>query len=494
MRRLLNDRRRPTRAGCGSAGPVIVTGGELNLDMLDLRYNTEANFYQAPIHFKANGGVFLIDDFGRQLCSPKELLNRWILPLEDRHDFLTVATGKKFQVPFEQLIIFSTNLDPKDLVDDAFLRRIRHKVEHPGPARGTCTRRSSPAMLQAAGHELRPGGGGVPVRTLLQPRPHAAGQRLSRFAGNRPVDLSIQTATRAFDARPDGRGVRQLHRRVQVKFRSSLAGQESTPWTAASIAALLLIVAVAGCKTAKTTSNMPPQAASQGSMLERAFAKSPPGPMKQPAVAAIIEKESTGPLKSDTVATFAGLTVDAAFNNEELTASERDRRLDDARQKYQKALQQDPQNLEAIRGLGRLYTRLGDKERASIVYQEGMKLHPKNSQLTHEAALSYGRFEDWATALKLWEQAVSVDPDSRKYPRMIGLAHARMGNYEAGFAALMKVCGEAEARTMMARELMDAGQMAAGKEQLELALKADPNFGPARQMMDGNVQQAGYSQ
>ena len=115
--------------------PVIVTGGELNLDMLDLRYNAAANFYQAPLHIKANGGIFLIDDFGRQLCSPKELLNRWILPLEDRHDFLTVSSGKKFEVPFEQLIIFSTNLDPKDLVDDAFLRRIRHKVGIDAPPR-----------------------------------------------------------------------------------------------------------------------------------------------------------------------------------------------------------------------------------------------------------------------------------------------------------------------------------------------------------------------
>lgn len=115
--------------------PVVVTGGELNLDMLDLRYNSAANFYQAPLHVKANGGVFLIDDFGRQLCSPKELLNRWILPLEDRHDFLTLASGKKFEVPFEQLIIFSTNLDPKDLVDDAFLRRIRHKVGIEAPTR-----------------------------------------------------------------------------------------------------------------------------------------------------------------------------------------------------------------------------------------------------------------------------------------------------------------------------------------------------------------------
>jgi predicted ATPase with chaperone activity len=115
--------------------PVVITGGELNLEMLDLRYNVDANFYQAPLHVKANGGVFLIDDFGRQLISPKELLNRWILPLEDHHDFLTVASGKKFEVPFEQLTIFSTNLDPKDLVDDAFLRRIRHKVGIQAPAR-----------------------------------------------------------------------------------------------------------------------------------------------------------------------------------------------------------------------------------------------------------------------------------------------------------------------------------------------------------------------
>lgn len=115
--------------------PVLTTGGELNLGMLDLRFNSDANFYQAPLHIKANGGVFLIDDFGRQLCSPKELLNRWILPLEERHDYLTLATGKKFDVPFEQLIIFSTNLDPKDLVDDAFLRRIRHKVGIEAPGR-----------------------------------------------------------------------------------------------------------------------------------------------------------------------------------------------------------------------------------------------------------------------------------------------------------------------------------------------------------------------
>lgn len=115
--------------------PVVITGGELTLDMLDLRYNAASNFYQAPMHIKANGGVFLIDDFGRQIVSPRDLLNRWIIPLEERVDYLTLATGRNFQVPFEQLIIFSTNLDPKQLVDDAFLRRIRHKILINSPSR-----------------------------------------------------------------------------------------------------------------------------------------------------------------------------------------------------------------------------------------------------------------------------------------------------------------------------------------------------------------------
>ena len=135
--------------------------------MLDLRYNAESNFYQAPLHVKANGGIFLIDDFGRQLCSPKELLNRWIVPLEDRHDFLALANGKKFEVPFEQLTIFSTNLDPKDLVDDAFLRRIRHKVEVEAPTREVYEKIFS-AVAQETGHESVSGGDRFSVRALLQ--------------------------------------------------------------------------------------------------------------------------------------------------------------------------------------------------------------------------------------------------------------------------------------------------------------------------------------
>ncbi len=114
--------------------PKIVTGGELTLDMLDLRFNDIAKFYDAPVHMKAQGGVFIIDDFGRQLVRPAELLNRWIVPLERRTDFLKLHTGKQFEVPFDQLVIFSTNLTPTDLMDAAFLRRIPYKIEVEGPS------------------------------------------------------------------------------------------------------------------------------------------------------------------------------------------------------------------------------------------------------------------------------------------------------------------------------------------------------------------------
>jgi len=117
-----------------SKRPVVVTGGELNMASLDLVYDEYSKYYEAPLQMKANGGLFLIDDFGRQQMRPRDLLNRWIVPLEKRHDYLTLHTGKKIEVPFDQLIIFSTNIEPKQLVDEAFLRRIRYKVEVGNPS------------------------------------------------------------------------------------------------------------------------------------------------------------------------------------------------------------------------------------------------------------------------------------------------------------------------------------------------------------------------
>jgi predicted ATPase with chaperone activity len=113
--------------------PVVLTGGELTLDQLDLQYDRHTKMYQAPFQMKANGGVLILDDFGRQRVPPKDLLNRWIVPLEKRIDFLTLHTGGKFPVPFDCLLIISTNLEPSQLVEEAFMRRIHYKILVEGP-------------------------------------------------------------------------------------------------------------------------------------------------------------------------------------------------------------------------------------------------------------------------------------------------------------------------------------------------------------------------
>jgi predicted ATPase with chaperone activity len=109
-------------------------GGELTTEDLEIRIDSGSNVHEAPLQLKSNCGCLLIDDFGRQRISPERLLNRWIIPLENHYDYLTLGSGKKIQVPFEQLIIFSTNLDPADLVDEAFLRRIRYRIEVTDPS------------------------------------------------------------------------------------------------------------------------------------------------------------------------------------------------------------------------------------------------------------------------------------------------------------------------------------------------------------------------
>ena len=114
--------------------PTVIVGGELTMDNLEIRHDARTNTSEAPLQMKSNCGCLLIDDFGRQQVAPTELLNRWIIPLENRVDYLTLSTGKKIQVPFDQLIIFSTNLDPNELVDEAFLRRIPYKIEVGDPS------------------------------------------------------------------------------------------------------------------------------------------------------------------------------------------------------------------------------------------------------------------------------------------------------------------------------------------------------------------------
>lgn len=109
--------------------PCVMVGGELTIEMLDLQFNTSTKFYTAPVQMKANNGLFIVDDFGRQRLSPEEMLNRWVVPLDRRIDFLTLAGGKKIEIPFDIFVVFATNLDPAKMMDEAFLRRIQTKIK-----------------------------------------------------------------------------------------------------------------------------------------------------------------------------------------------------------------------------------------------------------------------------------------------------------------------------------------------------------------------------
>jgi len=113
--------------------PLVMVGGELTMQDLELRYNPTSGFYRAPVQMIANGGILVIDDFGRQHCSPRDLLNRWIVPLESRIDFMTLQSGQSFEIPFMVLLVFATNLKPTELADEAFLRRIQYKIYAESP-------------------------------------------------------------------------------------------------------------------------------------------------------------------------------------------------------------------------------------------------------------------------------------------------------------------------------------------------------------------------
>ena len=135
--------------------PMVMVGGELTLDQLELSYSSSLGFYRAPVQAVANGGVLVIDDFGRQACSPRELLNRWIVPLESRVDFLTLQTGQKFDFPFMTMIVFATNIKPQELVDEAFLRRIHYKIFAESPTKAEFMQIFE-NCCQSLGFEYRP--------------------------------------------------------------------------------------------------------------------------------------------------------------------------------------------------------------------------------------------------------------------------------------------------------------------------------------------------
>jgi len=127
-RAALDNRARPDMRWVLCERPCVISGGELTLEMLDLSFDGRAGYYEAPPHFKANNGLFIVDDLGRQVITPRELMNRWIVPMERRHDHLMLRSGAKFTIPFDMVLVFSSNLPPAQLEDAAFLRRLGHKI------------------------------------------------------------------------------------------------------------------------------------------------------------------------------------------------------------------------------------------------------------------------------------------------------------------------------------------------------------------------------
>jgi len=165
--------------------PTIIVGGELTREHLEFSSSGSTGIVEAPLHMKSNGGTLVIDDFGRQRIAPGELLNRWIVPLEKHHDYLNMPSGKKIQIPFDQLLVFATNLEPKELVDEAFLRRIPYKIEVPNPSEDEFRELFS-IMSPKLGVEYREG----PVNYLIE-KHYREGKRPFRYC--HPRDLIAQT-------------------------------------------------------------------------------------------------------------------------------------------------------------------------------------------------------------------------------------------------------------------------------------------------------------
>ncbi len=188
------------------------------------------------------------------------------------------------------------------------------------------------------------------------------------------------------------------------------------------------------------------------------------------------------PFKPETDAAIADVRAEAAFADGR-TADDRERLIDQARQGYQKALKKDPKCRDALVGLARLYAKLGDKEKSVQTYRTYLEHHPKDHEVAHEVAVAHGRWKDWDGAAKWCEHALSIDPENRTYRKTLGFSLARAGRMEEGFAALCQVMPEPQARFNVARVMEHVGQADGSRQQLRLAIQADPAFAAAREFL-----------
>lgn len=208
------------------------------------------------------------------------------------------------------------------------------------------------------------------------------------------------------------------------------------------------------------------------------------GSSKKPSPPVEVAEEPTrkGPAKPDTYAVLANVQVESAFDEKTAEAS-RETLLDQARQGYQKALQLDPKNKPALLGLAKYYVRLGDRERAVETYKKYFAIYPKDKDVAHEVALAHAQWKDWNGAAAWCEFALTIDPENLSFRKTMAFCLARAGKWDEGFAVMCQVMPEAQARYLMARVLEHQKQAEASRLQLQLALKADPAYAPAREFL-----------
>ena len=265
------------------------------------------------------------------------------------------------------------------------------------------------------------------------------------------------------------------------------------PWRA--IGAVLL--AAAGCRhNNKYPDNMLPQGGQPAELSGAAGAKSPNVFMPKPVE---FVEHKKGPLSPEFEVSMAEVKLQRAFD-EQLPVANRDQLLDSVRAHYDRALKLKPKSKEILMSMGRMYVKIGDKERAADAYAKCVKHHPKEADVHHEVALMHAKWQDWNAAIASCNTAVNLDPANRIYRKTQGFCLARAGRWDEGFAALCQVMPEAQARHNMAGLLDQMGQTEACRQQLMLALQADPNYGRSREfLMELNgqanpVQQAGYNE
>jgi predicted ATPase with chaperone activity len=205
--------------------PCVKVGGELSADMLELRRDEVTRVFVAPCQVKANNGILIIDDFGRQVVSPKELLNRWIVPLDQHVDFLTISSGMKFQMPFELMLVFSTNVDPSDLVDEAFLRRVQTKVYVPDVSVESFDR----IFDLVVETEQVPCDAGCAA--YLRDRCLASGSRVLRACYPMDIYRLIKAISR-YEGRPAAITTLNIDRAIELYFAKSGMMQQGKGWSA----------------------------------------------------------------------------------------------------------------------------------------------------------------------------------------------------------------------------------------------------------------------